>query len=38
MKHEQSPVFKSWAGWYWLVVFVLLGVGIGLYFLTEHFS
>ncbi len=36
--NEKPPVFRSWKGWYWLVL-ALMGVQLALYlFITYSFS
>ena len=35
---EKSPVFGSWAGWYWLVLLFLLLEIILFYFFTKKFA
>lgn len=35
---EKIPVFRSWRGWYALVLGILLGLIILFYVLTQHFK
>lgn len=35
---EEPPVFKSWNGWYWLVVLVLALQILAFYLITRSFS
>jgi hypothetical protein len=38
METEKSPILGSWKNVYLLMVFVLVGVAIGLYYFTEYFK
>ncbi len=38
LPEENPPVFKSWNGWYWLVMIVLLVQVLLYFFLTRSFS
>lgn len=35
---EKPPLFKSWKGWYWLVIIFLLALIIFFYFFTKMFA
>ncbi len=35
---EQPPLFRTWKGWYWLVVIFLAIEIVLFYFFTNHFS
>lgn len=37
-KEEQAPLFKSWNGWYWLVILFLVALIIFFYFFTKMFA
>jgi hypothetical protein len=36
--NEQTPVFKKWRHWYWLVIGFLLVLVILFYLFTKHFA
>jgi len=35
---EKPPVFKTWSGWYWLVVFATIIQFLFYFFITRSFS
>jgi hypothetical protein len=35
---EKPPLFKSWKGWYWLVILFLVTLIIFFYFFTKLFA
>lgn len=36
-ENDKAPLFKSWTGWYVLVLLVLLGLIVLFYFFTKKF-
>jgi len=36
--NDKAPFFKSWTGWYMLVLLVLLGLIVLFYFITKRFQ
>ena len=37
-KEENPPLFKSWKGWYWLVILFLVALIIFCYFFPKLFA
>ena len=37
-KEEQPPLFKSWKGWYYLVILFLCALILFFYFFTKLFA
>ncbi len=35
---EKVPLFKTWKGWYWMVILSLLIVIVLFYFFTKRFA
>ena len=35
---EKVPLFKTWKGWYWMVILALLIVIVLFYFFTKRFA
>jgi len=38
LQEERPPFFKSWKGWYWLVIGVLAVQVVLYYLITIHFA
>jgi hypothetical protein len=36
--NEKPPLFKTWQGWYWLVILFLAGLIVFFYFFTKRFA